>query len=200
MKYVLTLVLIGFMAACNSSVNKSEPTTAAAKADSSVNHSFINVSDYIGGQVTLIVDTFRYPLTKTITINGKATLSAATDEEFRAMAAQFRNPNISDSALKKFYKETSIADQSNATVTFEYVSTDPSLPVQKIDVYIKADPVDADKITSVYIEKNFASGDTSFSQKLYWKAAKNAQIITEKKLGGKLLPVEQVKFMWDPSE
>lgn len=200
MKYALLLVVIALVTACNPPVNKTDATNTPATADSSVNTSFINVSDYIGGQVTLIVDTFRYPLTKTVTINGKSTLSGATDDEFRALAAQFRNPNIADSSLKKFYKETSIADQSNAMITFEYVSTDPSLPVQKIDVYIKADPVEADKITSVYIEKNFAKGDTSFSQKLYWKTAKNAQIITEKKLAGKSLPVEQVKIMWDPSE
>jgi hypothetical protein len=200
MKHALPLLLFVFFMACNPPVNNNEQAASTAKTDSSANTSFINVSDYIGGQVKLIVDSFKYPLSKTITINGKSSLSGATDDELRALAAQFRNPNISDSALKKFYKETSIADQSNALITFEYVSIDPSLPVQKIDVYIKGDPVEADKITSVYIEKNFASGDTSFSQKLYWKAARNAQIITEKKLAGKSLPAEQVKIAWDPSE
>lgn len=200
MKYTaIALFLSLIISSCHSPAKPAEDSKAPL-ADSSSNKYFFAVSDYIGGQVTLIIDSFKYPLTKTITVKGKSNLSSATDNELRALADQFRNPNINDSSIHKFYKETSIADQSNALVTFEYAATNASLPVQKIDVYIKPDPVAADKVTSVYIEKVFTKGDTTFSQKLYWKTAKNAQVITEKQVAGKSLPVEQVKIAWDPSE
>ena len=201
MKNTLAAIIAVFLlAACN---NSSKPITAATGSkDSAAEQDFFPVAEYIGGQLTVIIDSFRYPLTKTITlgIGGKGKLSAATDNELRLWAQNFRQPDISDPAIRKFYKETSIADQSNATVTLDYTATDASLPVQKIDVYIKPDPVENDKVTGVYIEKNFSRNDTSFNQKLYWKTGKNMQVITEKKVKNKVLPVEQVKIMWDPSE
>jgi len=199
MKYIIVAFAIALlMIACN---NSSKPVTAGAGTkDSTAEQEFFPVPEYVGGQLTIIIDSFRYPLTKTITIGGKSQLSAATDEELRQWAGYFRQPDISDPAIRKFYKETSIADQSNASVTLDYASVNTSLPVQKIDVYIKADPVNNDKVTGVYIEKNFSRNDTSFNQKLYWKTGKNMQVITEKKVKDKLLPLEQVKITWDPSE
>ena len=199
MKYILSVLIAGLLLiACNNTSPSS--ATQTIQKDSIPPQDFFPVSEYIGGQLTLILDTFRFPLTKTITIGGKSKLSSATDEELRQWAQYFRQPDINDSSLRKLYKETNIADQGTASVTLDYTTTNNSLPVQKIEVYIKADPVENDKVTGVYIEKNFSVGDTSFNQKLYWKTGKNMQVFTEKKVKDKLLPVEQVKITWDGSE
>jgi hypothetical protein len=139
----------------------------------------------------------KLPISKSVTINGKTRLSVATDNELRDLAQHFRQPDISDPSLKNFYTETSIADQSVPSVTFIYTTTNTTLPVQKINIYVKPDPVQNDKVIGIYMEKMFSRNDTVFNQKLYWKTGKNMQIITEKQVKGKSLPVEQVKITWD---
>lgn len=199
MKYILSFIIAALLlTACNHTPQSS--TAATTAKDSIPNQDFFPVAEYIGGQLTLILDTFRFPLTKTITINGKSNLSSATDDELRKWAEGFRKPDINDSSLRTFYKETSIADQSNGSVTLDYTTTNSRLPLQKIDVYIQADPVQNDKVTGIYMEKAFNLGDTSCSQKLYWKTGKNMQVFTEKKIKDKVLPIEQVKITWDGTE
>ena len=199
MKYILSVITAGLLfTACHQNAQSS--TTSTASKDSLAEQDFFPVAEYIGGQLTLILDTFRFPLTKTITVNGKSNLSSAADQELRNWAEGFRKPDINDSSLRTFYKETSIADQSNGSVTLEYTTANSTLPVKKVEVYIQADPVQNDKVTGIYMEKAFSLGDTSCSQKLYWKTGKNMQVFTEKKIKDKVLPIEQVKIAWDGSE
>jgi len=157
--------------------------------------SFFPVADYIGGQLK-IIDSLQLPISKTVTINNHEVLSGANDAELRSQAQQFRTPDINDPAIKSRYTQTSIADQSVPSVTLIFSTTDTSLEVQKINVYVKPDPVNNDKVTGIYMEKHFYRADTLFNQKLIWKTDKNMQVITEKKLNGKTLPVEQLKITW----
>jgi hypothetical protein len=197
MKYTVFALMTGLLiAACNNNASKTTNTTAAATDSIAPQQDFFPVPDYIGGQLK-IIDSLQLPISKSVTVNNNTQLSVATDKELRELAQNFRQPDISDPALKKFYHETSIADQSVPSVTFIYTTTDTTLQVQKINVYVKPDPVQNDKVTGIYIEKTFNRNDTSFTQKLYWKTGKNMQIITEKQVKGKSLPVEQVKITWD---
>lgn len=200
MKQFPFLLLVVIFFSCKNQVPPEKATTSSAPADSTVPApDFFPVADFIGGQVKMI-DSMQLPLSKSVTIGTKTKLEAVTDQEFKSLALHFREPDINQPGLKMKYKETSIADQSIPSVTLTYSTTDTSLLVQKISVFIKPDPVNNDKVNAVYIEKMFAKGDTVFNQKLYWKTGKNFQITTEKKTGGKLLPVEQVKVIWDPVE
>jgi hypothetical protein len=192
-------VIILLSTACRN--NPSTNTAAATVPKDSVPppQSFFPVPDYIGGQVK-IIDSLQLPLSMSVKINNKTTLHAATDSELRFWAQKFQQPDIGDSVLKKQYTETSIADQAAPSVTFIYSTTNTMLPVQKINVFVKPDPVENDKVTGIYIEKLFTLNDTVFNQKLYWKTGKNMQVITEKKINGITLPLEQVKITWDASE
>lgn len=160
---------------------------------------FFPVPEYIGGQLKLI-DSMQLPLTFTTTINKVATSRMASPEELVAYAKSFQQPDISDRDLKRYYTETSIADQASPSVTLIYAATRPDLKVQKINVFVKPDPVENDKVTGIYIEKIFKLKDTLFDQQLYWKSGRNLQINTEKKIKGITLPVEQVKISWDGSD
>jgi len=183
-----------------SSCNNNSPIPANAKTEvkdsTGTPHDFFPVPDYIGGQLK-IIDSLQLPISKTVIINNNSKLSVATDKELSELAQNFRQPDINAPDLKKFYKQTSIADQSIPSVTLIFTTADTTLPIQKINVYIKPDPVENDKVTGIYMEKIFSRNDTSFNQKLYWKTGKNMQVITEKKVKGKTLPVEQVKITWD---
>ncbi len=181
--------------------NQPASTTKINSADSTEasDTSFFPVTDYIGGQIKMI-DSLKPPLTKTSSINNKTENAAVTDNEFHALAKNFLSPNISDPSIKHFYKQTNIADQSIPSVTLIYTTTDTSLPIQKINVFIKPSPVLNDKVSSLFIEKAFTQNDTFFNQKLYWKSDKNFQITTEKTFKGKTFPTEQVKIIWDPTK
>ena len=102
---------------------------------------FFPVPEYIGGQLKLI-DSMQLPLTFTTTINKVATSRMASPEELVAYAKSFQQPDISDRDLKRYYTETSIADQASPSVTLIYAATRPDLKVQKINVFVKPDPVE----------------------------------------------------------
>ena len=174
-------------------------TTASQADTASAPQPFFPIADFIGGQMRYI-DSLQLPLTKTVIVNNKSTLSSLPDAEFRALAAQFREPDISSPALSPFYKESSYSDRSISSIVFTYTATRPGLEIQKADVIIKQDASNNDKVRTIYIEKQQQSGDTLISRKLYWKVNRNFQVITEKRVNKTFLPVEQVKVVWDPSE
>jgi len=113
--------------------------TDSTGTDADSSHSFFPVADFIGGQVKM-VDSLQPPISKYITVNHKTTPLPATDAEFKALAAAFRQPDINDPALKKSYKESSYADQSIPSIVFSYTTTDPAPEIRKIDVIISPDP------------------------------------------------------------
>jgi len=212
MKYFLAaLLLSSALFSCkNHPVNNEPPAgdSAAARtagdssspATDTAAQAFFPVSDFIGGQVKM-VDSLQLPLSKSVTVKGKTVLAPPiADAEFKLLAAAFRQPDISDPALKKFYKESSFADQSIPSIVISYTTTNPALEIQKIDVIISPDPVKSDRVRTIYMEKQRVAGDTIIRQKLYWKANHNCQVITEKQVGKTLLPAEQVKVVWDPTE
>jgi hypothetical protein len=198
MKYTVSalIAIIWLMASCKDNTPQNNKSTATEKDSAIAQPSFFPVPDYIGGQLR-IIDSLQLPLSMDVTVNGKTVSRKATTSDLQKWAQNFLHPNISDPALKKFYTETNIADQSIPSVTLIYSTPNDTLPVQKINVFIKPDPVQNDKVTGVYIEKIFKRKDTVFNQKLYWKTGKNMQVITEKKIKNTTLPVEQIKIIWN---
>ncbi len=207
MKYsaltLLTLCLL--ITACKNNTAHTAPVTVAAAdslppkestADSLAAQSFFPVPDYIGGQLK-IIDSLKLPLTivrkKTNTKDKTAKISML---DLRTLALNFQQPDISEPGLKKFYTKTNIADQSIPSVTLIYSTADTSLPVQKINVFIKPDPIVNDKVTGIYIEKLFSRNDTVYNQKLFWQTDKDMQIITEQRLKGHALGTQQVKVVF----
>jgi hypothetical protein len=199
MKQIMSvLALINIFVSCNHHSAQNE-IKASDQKDTLQVQTFFPIADFIGGQIKMI-DSLQLPLSKSLTAGSKTTLESISDKEFRLLANNFLQPDINDTAIRKFYTETSMADQSIPSVTLIYTTANTGLPIQKINVYIKPDPVKNDKVSSIYIEKVFSNADTVISQKLYWKSDKNFQINTEKRLGSITFPAEQVKVIWDPVE
>jgi hypothetical protein len=198
-QYLFTLAATCLLA-CNNPPSEKASTEEPTQKDSTVNtQGFFPITDFIAGEMR-IIDSLQLPLTKSVTINKVTKQFPVTDAEFKWLAKNFLQPDINDPALKAHYTESSIADQSIPSIALTYTTTDQSLPVKKVTVFIKPDPVSNDKVSGIFIEKAYSSGDTAINQKLYWKAGRNMQITTEKALQGKALPVEQVKIIWDPTE
>jgi hypothetical protein len=196
MKYLQYSIFLLLLAACNNNnTPKTETNKGTAIDTANTNVDFFPVADYIKSQVHM-VDSMKLPIMKT-TIVGKDSIPASIkQEEFSNVASEFYTPNISDANLKPDYKETAFADQSIPSVTFTYTTKNPSLEIQRLDVLVNPDPVQSDKVRTIYIEKFFEKGDTSFSQKLFWRADKNCQIITtaQPKSGTAITRIEKVSW------
>jgi hypothetical protein len=143
------------------------------------------------------VDSLQLPTMKYVTNKEKTDSSIISMSQFRMLANEFMQPDISEFALKNYYKENSFADQSIPSVTLTYSTEKKDLPVQRMDIIIKPNPVMEDKVQTVYIEKRAQANDTLIIKKLYWKANANFQIITSKQVPYKPESVTKLKVVWD---
>ena len=155
---------------------------------------FFPVVSFIGGQIHH-VDSLQLPVQKLTIANNRTDTALLSIPEFKQLAKEFTTPDINDPAISKYYQENSFADQTIASITFTYATTNKHLPLQRLDVIIHPDPVLNDRVESIYMEKNEQLKDTLVLKKLYWKADRNFQIITTK--GWKAQSTSSVvKVMW----
>ncbi|TAH03007.1 MAG: hypothetical protein EAZ16_08450 [Sphingobacteriales bacterium] len=196
-KMLFYAIAIGLFA-CNQPGNNKQTTENNELADTNT-HNFFPVANYIAGQIK-VIDSLQLPISKKITVGKSESIMAADIKDLIEQANQFQNPDFTQPGIRERYKETSFADQSIPSVTFNYTTTDTAAAFQRVDVIISPDPVKADKVRSIYMEKYFFLADTSIQQKLFWKADKHLLVITEKKIAGQILPVQQLKLTWDPTE
>lgn len=146
------------------------------------------------------IDSLKLPTVK-YTINGSRKDTAAiTMEEFKHLAQEFLEADISQLPLKDQYKETSFADQSIPSVTLNYVTDNNQLTIRRVDVIVDPDPVADDQVKTVYIEKKETNRDTLIDKKLYWKSRNNFQVITSKRVGNQPEVISQLKVAWDNTD
>ena len=159
---------------------------------------FFPVKQFIQGQLRTI-DSMHMPLIM-ITVSGnRMDTVAITTASLHQLAADFLSPDINDSALHRYYTENSFADQTIASATLTYSTRNRDLPVQRVDVIIRPDPVLSDQVNSIYMEKSYREKDTGVVKKLYWKADRNFQIITIKQAGSHT-ENRVVKVVWNDQE
>lgn len=196
MKYLQLGLAFLLFTACNSNNNKAPQNDIQKATDTSNAHViFFPVADYIKSQVHL-ADSLKLLLIKIVIKEKDSIPTSLSQQEFIKIAEQFYEPDISSAELKPQYKETAFADQSIPSITLTYTTTNTSLEIQRLDVLIKPDPVQSDKVRSIYIEKSFNKGDTSFSKKLYWKADKNCQVITTAQVNNEAPVTSVEKISW----
>ena len=146
------------------------------------------------------VDSLKLPTVKYSVTNLRKDTAAISMEEFKALAKEFVDSDITQPAIRKHYKETSFADQSIPSITLNYSTDNKDLAIQRVDVILDPNPVTDDKVKTIYIEKKETLRDTVVIKKLYWKAGKNFQVITSKKVGGQPENISQLKVAWDDSD
>ena len=190
MRKFLCLAIISTCISCNHQAPKSDIVKEEKPAD------VFPVGSFIAEQLRQ-VDSLNAPLIKTVTTNHNTETSVASKAEFRALAREFTESDISDSASRHKYKETSFADQSAPNVTLTYSTEDKTLEVQRVDVIIRPDTLLNDKVENVYIEKFATRHDTSISKKLLWKSDKNIQVITTTRPPNGVSTTSQLKISWE---
>ena len=159
--------------------------------------SYFPVQDYIRGEIKLI-DSTPVGILRKFTSASRKDSGFISSPEFHQLAGEFTSDQLSKSALEKGYTESAFNDQTTGYFTMTYLPVDASAPFRRIDVLVKPGQP-ADRVNSIYLEKEYTQGDTLINEKLLWKANSNFRITKEKKYKDQNPAVEQLSVIWDPS-
>jgi hypothetical protein len=119
--------------------------------------------------------------------------------EFHALVDPFIPSDLSDSAFRADFQETSFFDKSSGTATFFYNAKNTRHQINRMDVITeKTDTYD--KVKSLYIEKWHARGDSIGTEKLHWKPGRNFQLIRQVSVNSGEPQTELIKVVWDNRE
>jgi hypothetical protein len=176
--------------------NNSEADSLAGK-DSMAN-AFFPVGDYLRTEI-LHVDSLPVAITRFTVEEGRKDSAFISPPEFNKLAATFLLPEFGNGSFEKNYQESSFVDKTTRGATFTYSSADRTLPLKRVDV-VTAPGRTSNQVRSIYLEKSFTAGDTAILQKMFWKAGRNFQIITQTTLHGKPLADKQLRVVWDTEE
>lgn len=194
MKQIIYLPLVFFVLVlfyhCKPKVKPRENVQAEEKKKD-----FLPVIEFLTGEIKH-VDTVPYTLVKYTTINDRTDSVIINRAEFRKITNEFLEINIRDDKYKDSYDETSFADNSTGTLSFTYVSKSPDIKLSKVDAYVNPE---SQKITRLYLERNYNNGDTAITKKLLWQTTGNFIIITIKNINNKESVVQE-KIVWDEKE
>jgi hypothetical protein len=194
MKKIVYLLFVVFTAVLFSDCKPKEKPKENAVTDEKKKE-FLPVIEFLTGEIKH-VDTVPYTLVKYTTINDHTDSAIINRPEFRNITNEFLEINIRDDKYKDQYEETSFADNTTGTASFTYVSKSPDLKLSKVDAYVNPE---SQKITRLYLERNYSSGDTSITKKLLWQTTGNFIIITMKNINNKESVVQE-KIVWDEKE
>lgn len=193
MKKLIYFVVI-LALACNNKVEQQQNNEQALQ-----NAEIFPVKSFFADQINM-VDSLQLPVFKHMAHDNKTDSGLISLNEFKILANEFMEADISLSSISRYYKETGFADQSIPSVTFIYSTTNKDLEIQRMDVIINPNPVLNDKVKSIYIEKITKSKDASILKKLYWKANKHFQIISFTQSGNQKAAISRLKVVWDNFE
>lgn len=147
----------------------------------------------------LYVDSMPLALHKFVTQAGHTDSSFIRVPEFNALALQFLCPEFHDGSFERDFTESSFIDRDTRAVTFTYSTPNRSLSLQRVDV-IAIPQGAAHRMKSVYLEMNRVSGDSVILQKMYWRAARNFEVVSLIRIKGKPPVEQQLKVVWDTDQ
>jgi hypothetical protein len=187
----ISIVATLTLQACNNSTSRDK--------EQKLPEAFFPVTDYIRSELKEI-DSLNLPVTLYRKgAEGNDTTLLSTDECSR-LAEGFLNPNLNDPDVAVHFTESSFADQSIPSVNFNYTTKEASMPLKRVDVVTQQSPSGADKVRSIYMEKQHMSGDTLVEEKLFGNADRYYQIIRTRSVPNAKPELSQWKVVWDPTE
>lgn len=188
------LLAVLFTGACS---EPQQPSAEAKAEQQEEKKAYLPVLDFLHSEIKKVDSAVAGILKRTIR-NGRQLDSAfITPQQLNTLAQDFVAPELAKERFESSFKESSFFDETTESLTFTYEATDTSVSVRRVDVLL-APSLGFDKVKSIYIEKNYAIGDTAVSKKMMWKAGSDFSVVTIKTVGKKQPDVEQVRVIWDP--
>ena len=131
---------------------------------------FFDVQSFLQEEVKDVATTPYYIYSIT-SINGKRKDSVQiTSAAFEKIAQIFLHKNISDSSVKRYYRENVFRDLTTKSITMSYSTLNRSLDVQGLDVLLDQE---TNKVNYILIRSNQNSNDSSVITPLNWKKGKS---------------------------
>jgi hypothetical protein len=159
MRYLLscTVSLIIFFGCKN-------PTKQPVEEYNNSKVDFYPLTQYLDSQIREVVTTpyFIYGIKTTI---GKTDSFLITSEQFRSLADEFIKDDPSKSAVKNLYKETVFGDASTQSITFNYSTSNPDLPLKSADILLDDN---SQSVKRIFLSKQYKRNDSSVQMKLGW--------------------------------
>lgn len=171
-------------------VRNTEDTTGSKEK------SYFPVLDYIQSEIR-VVDSLPVGIMRYTTENGKTDSGYIKPLEFDRLAAEFLSPVLSKDMFEREFTEASFFDNTTQFSSFVYSTQNTSLPINRVDVVVKAQDVVYNKVQSIYMEKSFLKDDSAFTQKMFWKAGKHFLINSEIRTPKSETITRQVKVVWN---
>ena len=171
----------------------SSPANPTTPKDT-VARNYFPVADYLRGEIR-IIDSTPAALIRYTTQNNRTDSSFINAATFNRLAEAFLGPGLDSTAFASHFKESSFADATNNSVTFNYTSLQPDQALKRVDVVL--DHENNDRIKSIYMEQSDPQGDTLVSRKLLWNAGRNFLIITTRQVKTQKPAISQLKVVWD---
>jgi hypothetical protein len=200
MKYLIacSLILGLTIVSCKNPVKQTAPASQDPIPPNDSANTFFPVAEYLETEI-LHVDSVPLALKKYTTINNRTDSAFIQVPEFNTLALQFLPRELHDGRFEKDYTETSFSDKSTQSITFTYSTAVQELLLKRVDV--QTIPHNgSQKVRSIYLEKNYSSGDSLIIQKMYWRAGKSFQIATRTTLKGKPSVEQLLKVVWDEED
>ena len=192
---IIILVAIG----CTTSTNN-KTSTVATVVNETKKDSFFPVTSFLKGQM-ITLDSLPVTPLHTITVNHKTDSVWLKKKQLIPLLIGFLSPEIKETNLIKYFKETSFNDQTLNAITFTYDPVNPlpdSISLRHWDIYI--DP-ESGKILKVYLVKKLKEKEGIITQQLTWKTNKWATITTLlNKPNGDTQLLKEDKFIWNFNE
>ncbi len=143
------------------------------------------------------VDSTPYFIYRIRVRNGKKDSMPISKREFDSMARMFVAVDISDSSIKKKYKESAFDDASTESLTLNYSTQDSGLYIRSIDLLLAEDDQHVKRIFMSTFERG---GDSSVAAKLGWKPGRNFYINRLIYYANGQEVTEENRVVWDERE
>lgn len=171
--FLLGGIAIGFLIS-GQLISCNAENTENVQDSSGVEARFFPLEEYLKSEIAS-VDSAREIIMKLVS-NGKTVDSAViSKDQFHRLAAPFTTFDISDSALRKNYKQDIFLDLSTSSYSFTYTARDDEQPDQYIHVLVDTLTESAKQL---FINQRMRQNDEIIARKMGWKTGTSFYINT----------------------
>jgi len=169
---------------------------STATADSA--STYLPIADFIRADLKY-VDSFAGGILRKITINGKQDSGFIKPAQLHQAAQAFLLPELEPDNFRQSFKESSLMDETTGLVQFMYTPTSPSSSLRTVIAYVNPS-ASGNNVNRIYLEREWAAGDTLVQQKLTWKVKQYFYTITTRQppQGTPVTTIE--KLIWEPEQ
>jgi hypothetical protein len=159
--------------------------------------SFFPVTSFLKGQIRQL-DSINITPIQIITTHEKVDSQSIKMQQLKDSLQTFLSPEITETNLLKYFKESKFNDQTLGAITFTYdpITTLPdSINISTWNVYVSPT---TGNVTKIYIVKRLVENGQNIIQQLTWQTDRYAEIneILDKPDGSEEV-LKQEKFIWN---